>query len=66
MPDGLKDCPRCGRSFNAAVTHCSGCEEQPEKPDAEDSLPMPEAPNDLYRDWSHDSGEDEFEREERR
>jgi len=65
MPDGLQDCPRCGRSYGPAVKHCSGCEEAPEPPDAEDSLPVAEAPNGVYADWSRDTGEDELDREER-
>ena len=64
MSDGFKDCPYCGRSFTAAVEYCSHCELPPQKPDAEDSLPVAELPNDLYCDWSHDTGEDEFDREE--
>jgi len=72
MPNGLQDCSMCGRTFSAGVTYCSHCELPPEKPDAEDSLPMTgETPGDaeyfdLYRDWSHDTGEDEFDREEMR
>ena len=65
LPDG-KYCPRCDRDFSPAVQYCSHCEEPPAKPDIEASLPVAELPNDLYRDWSHDTGEDEFDREERR
>ena len=64
-------CPRCDRLFNDQVQYCSHCEEPPDalqasewqeippRTDPEDGLP-----NDLYRDWSHDTGEDELDREE--
>jgi len=61
MPDGLQDCPRCGRSYGPAVKHCSGCEEAPEPPDAEDPLPGERLPpmdqyDDDFREGDYDGG----------
>lgn len=63
-------CPRCDRLFNERVQYCPHCEEPPDalqasewqeippRMDIEDSL------NDIYRDWSRDTGEDALDREE--
>jgi hypothetical protein len=68
-------CPTCRKRRHADWGRCPSCspmpwvappepEIAPEKPDVEYSLPLAEAPTDLYRDWSHDTGEDEFDRQE--
>jgi len=75
---GLVRCPCCGWWHHVGWGHCPSCgpsptegprysEELPElpvEPDIEASLPVAELPNDLYRDWSHDTGEDGFDWEE--
>jgi uncharacterized Zn finger protein (UPF0148 family) len=66
-PDGMIRCPYCGRTFSDGVTFCSHCEEPPNALQAAEWQEIPpEPPNDVHRDWSHDSGEDELDREERR
>ena len=79
-PTDLMRCSYCGHRYHVGWGHCPSCgpsptegypysEEPPElpaEPDAEAPLPVAELPNDLYCDWSHDTGEDEFDREERR
>lgn len=75
----LTRCPACRQRHHTGWGHCPSCAPIPgplykeeyaeppepiEKLDIEASLPVQEEPNDLYRDWSHDTGEDELDRQE--
>jgi len=59
-------CPSCGPSPTEGPRYSEELPELPVEPDIEAPLPVAELPNDLYRDWSHDTGEDGLDREEMR
>jgi hypothetical protein len=59
-------CPTCNRAFYPTVEWCSHCELPPNALQSSEwqEIPPRQLWDEDYRDWSHDTGEDELDREE--